>query len=139
MIILSKKYFSTKYSKIFTLNALLKTYNETQQSNNKLIIHTANGIYVGTLKEQVNYNNFDIQDDDDLITIFRKSYLKALDNYENSEEAHIIEKIEENPISITLENVELITSVNTMHLTFVEIFIDQIVGFSLGSFFQENH
>lgn len=107
---MSKKYFSTKYSKIFTLNALLKTYNETQQSNNKLIIHTANGIYVGTLKEQVNYNNFDIQDDDDLITIFRKSYLKALDNYENSEEAHIIEKIEENPISITLENVELITS-----------------------------
>ncbi len=136
---MSKKYFSTKYSKIFTLNALLKTYNETQQSNNKLIIHTANGIYVGTLKEQVNYNNFDIQDDDDLITIFRKSYLKALDNYENSEEAHIIEKIEENPISITLENVELITSGNTMHLTFVEIFIDQIVGFSLGSFFQENH
>ena len=102
-------------------------------------MHTANGIYVGTLKEQVNYNNFDIQDDDDLITIFRKSYLKALDNYENSEEAHIIEKIEENPISITLENVELITSGNTMHLTFVEIFIDQIVGFSLGSFFQENH
>ena len=61
-----KKYFSNKYSKIFTLNALLKTLNEAPNSNSKLMIHTSNGIYIGKLKEQVDYDNLDIQEHDDL-------------------------------------------------------------------------
>lgn len=131
-----KKYFSKKYSKIFTLNALSKTLNETQNTNNQLIIHTANGIYLGTLKEQVDYDNLEIQKDDDLLTIYRKMYLKSLSNYESSDKSSEIEKIPENSISITLENVKVITSGKSIDLPFVEIFVDQIIGFSLGSISQ---
>ena len=131
-----KKYFSKKYSKIFTLNALSKTLNETQNTNNQLIIHTANGIYLGTLKEQVDYDNLEIQKDDDLLTIYRKMYLKSLSNYESSDKSSEIEKIPENSISITLENVKVISSGKSIDLPFVEIFVDQIIGFSLGSISQ---
>ncbi len=131
-----KKYFSNKYSKIFTLNALSKTLNEAQNTNNELMIHTSNGIYIGTLKEQVDYDNLDIQKDDDLLTIYRKMYLKSLSNYESSGKSSEIEKISENSISITLENVEVITSGKSITLPFVEIFVDQIIGFSLGSISQ---
>ena len=131
-----KKYFSKKYSKIFTLNALSKTLNETQNTNNQLIIHIANGIYLGTLKEQVDYDNLEIQKDDDLLTIYRKMYLKSLSNYESSDKSSEIEKIPENSISITLENVKVITSGKSIDLPFVEIFVDQIIGFSLGSISQ---
>lgn len=131
-----KKYFSKKYSKIFTLNALSKTLNETQNTNNQLIIHTANGIYLGTLKEQVDYDNLEIQKDNDLLTIYRKMYLKSLSNYESSDKSSEIEKIPENSISITLENVKVITSGKSIDLPFVEIFVDQIIGFSLGSISQ---
>lgn len=131
-----KKYFSKKYSKIFTLNALSKTLNETQNTNNQLIIHTANGIYLGSLKEQVDYDNLEIQKDDDLLTIYRKMYLKSLSNYESSDKSSEIEKIPENSISITLENVKVITSGKSIDLPFVEIFVDQIIGFSLGSISQ---
>ncbi len=131
-----KKYFSKKYSKIFTLNALSKTLNETQNTNNQLIIHTANGIYLGTLKEQVDYDNLEIQKDDDLLIIYRKMYLKSLSNYESSDKSSEIEKIPENSISITLENVKVITSGKSIDLPFVEIFVDQIIGFSLGSISQ---
>lgn len=131
-----KKYFSKKYSKIFTLNALSKTLNETQNTNNQLIIHTANVIYLGTLKEQVDYDNLEIQKDDDLLTIYRKMYLKSLSNYESSDKSSEIEKIPENSISITLENVKVITSGKSIDLPFVEIFVDQIIGFSLGSISQ---
>lgn len=132
-----KKYFSRKYSKIFTLDALSKTLNETQNTNNQLIIHTANGIYIGTLKEQVDYDNLDIQEGDDLLTIYRKMYIKSLCNYENSDKSSEIEKISENSISMTLENVEVITSSGkSINLPFVEIFVDQIIGFSLGSISQ---
>lgn len=131
-----KKYFSNKYSKIFTLNTLSKTLNEAQNTNNQLMIHTANGIYVGTLKEQVDYDNLDIQKDDDLLTIYRKMYLKSLYNYESSDKSSEIEKIPENSISITLEDVKVITSGKSIDLPFVEIFVDQIIGFSLGSISQ---
>lgn len=131
-----KKYFSNKYSKIFTLNALLKTLNEAPNSNSKLMIHTANGIYIGKLKEQVDYDNLDIQEHDDILTIYRKMYLNALNNYENSDKSDEIERISENSISITLEDVEVMTSFKSINLPFVEIFVDQIIGFSLGSISQ---
>ena len=128
-----KKYFSNKYSKIFTLNILSKTLNETQNSNNKLIIHTANGLYIGTFKEQVDDDTLEIEKGDDLLTIYRKMYLNALNNYDNDDASSNTEKVFENPISITLEDVEVITSGKTITLPFVEIFVDQIIGFSLGS------
>lgn len=131
-----KKYFSNKYSKIFTMNTLSETLNEAQNSNNKLMIHTANGIYVGKLKEQEDYDNLDIQKNDDILTAYRKMYLNALNNYENSDKSDKIERISENSISITLEDVEIITSVKSINLPFVEIFVDQIIGFSLGSISQ---
>ncbi len=131
-----KKYFSNKYSKIFTLNALLKTLNEAPNSNSKLMIHTSNGIYIGKLKEQVDYDNLDIQEHDDILTIYRKMYLNALNNYENNDMSDEIERISENSISITLEDVEVMTSFKLINLPFVEIFVDQIIGFSLGSISQ---
>ena len=131
-----KKYFSNKYSKIFTLNAILKTLNETQNNSDKLIIHTANGIYVGTFKEQEDYNNLDIQENDDILTIYRKMYLSSLNAFEDSDKSNNIEKIPENSVSITLENVQVFTSSRIINLPFVEIFIDQIIGFSLGSISQ---
>lgn len=133
---MSKKYFSNKYSKIYTLNLVSDALNNTQKNdskNNKLMIHTANGIYIGTLKEQVDYDNLEVQADDDIFTIYRKMHLQNLKNYENSDEFSEIEKVSENPISIILENVEVITSGKTISLPFVEIFIDQIIGFALGS------
>lgn len=129
---MAKKYYSNKYFKIFTLNALAKILNETQGTENKLMIHTANGIYIGTLKEHTDYENLDVQDGDDALTIYRKMYLKNQDTYENSNPVNEVEKISENPISITLENVEIITSGKSITLPFVDIFVDQIIGFSLG-------
>lgn len=131
-----KKYFSNKYSKIFTLNAILKTLNETEISSDKLIVHTANGIYVGTLKEQEDYDNLEIQKSDDILTVYRKMYLNSLNAFENSDKSSNIEKIPENSISITLENVQVLTSSRIINLPFVEIFVDQIIGFSLGSISQ---
>lgn len=133
---MSRKYFSNKYSKIFALNLVSDALNESQKNNNKnnkLMIHTANGIYIGTLKEQVDYDNLDIQGNDDFFTVYRKMYLRNLESYENSDEFSETEKVSENPISIILEDVEVITSGKTINLPFVEIFIDQIIGFALGS------
>ena len=131
-----KKYFSNKYSKIFTLNTILKTLNENQNSSDKLIVHTANGIYVGALKEQEDYDNLEIQKSDDILTVYRKMYLNSLNAFENSDKSSNIEKISENSISITLENVQVLTSSRIINLPFVEIFVDQIIGFSLGSISQ---
>ena len=119
-----KKYFSNKYSKIFTLNAILKTLNETEISSDKLIVHTANGIYVGTLKEQEDYDNLEIQKSDDILTVYRKMYLNSLNAFENSDKSSNIEKI------------QVLTSSRIINLPFVEIFVDQIIGFSLGSISQ---
>ncbi len=131
-----KKYFSKKYSKIFVLNGLLETVNKTQNVDNKLIIHTANGIYIGNLKEQVDYDNLDFQEEDDLLTIYRKMYLKCLSDYENNDKSSKLEEISENSLSITLEDVKVISNSNSINLPFIEIFVDQIIGFSLGSILQ---
>ena len=63
-------------------------------------------------------------------------YLNALNNYENNDMSDEIERISENSISITLEDVEVMTSFKLINLPFVEIFVDQIIGFSLGSISQ---
>lgn len=44
------------------------------------------------LKSKVDYDNLEIQKDDDLLTIYRKMYLKSLSNYESSDKSSEIEK-----------------------------------------------
>lgn len=128
-----KKYHSKKYTKISILNSLSKTINTTRNEDNKLIIHTANGMYIGTLKENINYENIEVKEDDDLLTVYRKIYLKTINDYENSDMLDRLNEISENHLSITLENVELITNMKTISLSFVEIFIDEIIGLSIGT------
>lgn len=128
-----KKYLSKKYTKISILNSLSKTINTTRNEDNKLIIHTANGMYIGTLKEDINYENIEVKEDDDLLTVYRKIYLKTINDYENSDMPDRLNEISENHLSITLENVELITNMKTISLSFVEIFIDEIIGLSIGT------
>ena len=130
---MSKKYYSNKYSKIFCMNTMIEAMNKLQNTHDKLLIHTANGIYVGTLRDFPDYDDLEIQEGDDLLTIYKKTYLKASDAYEHSEESSEIEKVQENSISIMLENVTVLTSNRPINLPFVEIFIDQIIGVSIGS------
>lgn len=129
---MKKKYLSNKYTKIFCLNSLSNVINNLSSSgeSNQLIIHTANGMFIGTLRDFDNTENYELSDNDDIITMYRKTYLKALDNIKLDEDT---EHISENPISITLENVKIISSNLTTNLPFVDIFIDQIIGISFGS------
>ena len=94
------------------------------------MIHTANGIYVGDFKEPINYDNFDFKNGDDVFTIAHKSYqsLVSKDDMPNQMEVYT-----ENPLTIQLTNVKLITSNIPISIPSVEIFVDQIIGFSAGS------
>lgn len=127
-----QKYFSKKFSKIQVLNSILDSLNESGSKEHKLIIHTANGLYSGKLKSFYDLDYSNISESDDILTCYRKMFLSSLDKYENSDNSDDIE-IPENSITIELENVELITSMKTVHLPFVSIFLDQIIGISLGS------
>lgn len=131
---MSKKFFSRKYSKILTFASMAETFNEScDEHKNKLMIHTANGIYLGNLKHMPKLDNLDIQKNDDMLTCFYKIYSSGLDKYENSNEYNPNAELIENPITIELEDVELITSGKTINMPFVSIFVDQIVGISLGN------
>ena len=129
-----KKYFSNKYVKINSLNSLTKAVNDSSnlEKPNKLIILTANGIYMGTLREPIDSEDYEIKNNDDMITMYRKLYLSVIDKTENSEDKDV-ERVSENPITITLENVEIRNNFGITKLSFVDIFIDQIIGISLGS------
>ena len=123
---MNKKYFSKKYSKIIAMNGVL---NATSDSD-KLMIHTANGIYIGKLKENTVYENFDIQPNDDFQTFFHKTYQKAIKDNPSLTE---LQEIPENFITIELEDVTLLSDNSKIKIPFVEIFVDQIIGFSAGS------
>lgn len=129
-----KKYISNKLIKINCLNSLLNTLNENNGTSNKLFVHTANGIYIGTLK---NYTGKEeIKDNDSFMAIYRKVLLKDFEELK-TDKADNSEYVSENPLSIILENVEIlnINNINSkITLPFIEIFIDQIIGISLGSF-----
>ena len=130
-----KRYSSNKYVKINCLNTLLKVLNDkivSEEKLNKLMIHTANGIYVGTLKEPIDSTNYEVTDEDDILTVYHKIYYEQLDKVEDNMTDEI-ERVSENSITITLENVELLSNKVITHLPFIEIFIDQIIGISLGS------
>lgn len=132
-----KKYFSNKYVKISCLNSLIKVLNDTTdlKEPNKLIIHTANGIYLGTLKRYDDSENYEIFNDDDIMTAYHKTYLKTLKETEIDKD---VEHVIENPITITLEDVKVISSNLTTNLPYVDIFIDQIIGISFGSISSES-
>lgn len=132
---MSKKYFSRKYLKLLTLESLLEVLNDSDDSkNDKLMIHTANGIYIGTLVLDAPNDGSENKQYSSILNSFEKAYLSNLENYENENENQDEDIIilEENPISITLKDVEIITSGKNINMPFAIIFIDQIIGFSLG-------
>ena len=126
-------YFSKKVSKIQTLNSILTACNANSASKNKLIIHTADGIYQGTLRKQPHLDNYTIKADDDILTCYEKQYLSSLKDYENSDSSKKDIEILENPITIVLEDVDIIAGIKNIHMPFVFIFVDQIIGFSMGT------
>lgn len=133
-----KKYFSSKIAKINILNSLVDTINDMDKTEriNKLIVHTANGLYIGSLKKYDD-TNYEIKDDDDFLTAYRKMYLEAMDKADSDISNEDV-RVTENPITITLENVEVISNNNVRsYFSFVEIFIDQIIGISLGDISQD--
>ena len=109
---MSKTFFSRKCSKISVFDAISKILNNNG-GKSKLMIHTANGIYFGNLREVPQLDNIEVQDDDDILTCFNKIYTSHLDKYENSEDYNDDNEIIENPITIQLEDVELVTSGKT--------------------------
>ena len=131
---MSKKFFSRKYNKILIYNELVKAENKaSDNANAKLIIHTSNGLYLGKLKRPNSSNDTEIKENDDILTIASKMYLSALENYDKSLDSKADVEVMENPISIDLEDVELITSGKPVKLPFVSIFVDKIIGVSFGS------
>lgn len=129
---MSKQFFSRKYSKIFVISSIIKSLNESRSDDDKLIIHTANGLYIGDFKEFSKPSNLKIEDNDDILTCYNKLYLSAMESYEKKDDFKDDIEVSENPISITLENVELVTSSKNVNMPFVILFIDQIIGFSVG-------
>ncbi len=131
---MSKNFFSRKYNKILIYNELVKIQNENSNGiNNKLIINTSNGLYFGELKQTNPTNDTEIKKGDDFLTLANKMYLSLLEKYDKSLDAKVNEEVAENPITIELEDVTLITSGKTIKMPFVSIFVDKIIGVSIGS------
>ena len=126
------KVFSKKFCKIQVLNSMLESLNNSDNQKNSLIVHTSNGLYIGKLRNFDNSEDFDIKDNDDTLTCYRKLYLSSLNDYKNSYSSTNIEIPEENPLTIELEDVSIITGMKTITLPFVSIFIDQIIAVSFG-------
>ncbi len=130
---MSKNFFSRKYNKILVYNELVNVQNEDSNTNDKLIIHTSNGLYFGKLKHPNPTNDTKIEKDDDFLTLANKMYLSILEKYDKSLDAKVNEEVVENPISIELEDVTVIASGKTIKMPFVSIFVDKIIGVSIGS------
>lgn len=127
-----KKFFSRKYSKIQIINSILSALKKSGSSTDKLIIHTSNGIYQGVLKEPINFSGTTVTENDDILTCFDKMYQSSLAAYENSEDSKNNIEISENSLTIELEDVDVFTSLKKVKMPFAIIFVDQIIGFSIG-------
>ena len=127
-----KKFFSRKYSKIQIINSILSALKKSGSSTDKLIIHTSNGIYQGVLKEPIKFSDTTVTENDDILTCFDKMYQSSLAAYENSDDSKNNIEISENPLTIELEDVDVFTSFKKVKMPFAIIFIDQIIGFSIG-------
>lgn len=126
-----KKFFSRKFARVLVYNTIIKTEeNSNYDIKDMLIIHTANGLYQGKLKDSENYSDYEVIKGDDVLTIVRKLYLSSLDK--RSEIEDDAEEFLENPLTIDLEDVTLITSGKNIKMPFVSIFVDQIIGISIG-------
>lgn len=123
-----KKIFSHKYTKIMALCTAL----DVSSGTDKLMLHTSNGIYVGNFKHPITYDDFSIQKNDTVSIVAHKSYQSLMQDKDlpNNE----TELLEENPLTIELENVTLFNAGQKISMPSVEIFLDQIIGFSTGSF-----
>lgn len=129
---MTKQVFSRKYVKLLSMDILREALNENNAHDNKLIIHTANGIFTGKLKRNVNIEDTQLLENDDVFTCYEKVYISNLDKY-LAEDSKNYDELIENPITITLEDAELRGSLTNIKLPFVEIFVDQIISFSVGS------
>jgi hypothetical protein len=127
-----KKFFSRKYSKIQIINSILSALKKSGSSTDKLIIHTSNGIYQGVLKKPINFSDTTVTENDDILTCFDKMYQSSLAAYENSEDSKNNIEISENSLTIELEDVDVFTSLKKVKMPFAIIFVDQIIGFSIG-------
>lgn len=126
-----KKFFSRKLARVFACNEVIKTEeNSGYTAKDMLIIHTANGLYQGKLKDAVNYLDYEISKGDDVLTIIRKLYLSILDKHSKIQDD--TEEFFENPLTLDLEDVTLITGGKDIKMPFVSIFVDQIIGVSIG-------
>lgn len=126
-----KKFFSRKLARVISFNDFVEASNKSSNSKDMLIIHTANGLYQGNLKPTQNFENSELAHGDDILTAIRKIYLSTIEAYSKKSDDSI-EEIFENPITIDLEDVTLITSTGKISLPFVSIFVDQIIGISIG-------
>lgn len=123
-----KTFFSRKYCKIYSYDTVVKAQNKNVGNRDKLIIHTANGLYQGTLRLPEELKDYEVQEGDDILTVVKKLYLDTIDATDTNDSI----EISENPIAIDLEDVTLFTSMKNINMPFVSIFIDQIIGISIG-------
>lgn len=129
---MTKQIFSRKYVKLLSMDIIRESLDKANGHNNKLIIHTANGIFTGKLKKVSDIEDTQLLENDDAFTCYRKLYVSNVDKY-FAEDSKKFDEFIENPITITLEDAELRGPLTNIKLPFVEIFVDQIISFSVGS------
>lgn len=130
-----KLLLSRKYLKVLAHSYLSKNNISSIQPEDNLLVHTALGIYQGKMKFIESKELKDISEDSDTPTLIQSIYE---DDLKKSDLNTFDDEISENPITITLEDVTLITSNAKIHMPFVNIFVDQIIGISVGSYSEKN-
>lgn len=134
---------SNKLLKVNSYASFSRIFNESiEENSNELIIFTANGMYRGKLKifdsDEIMKNLSNEQklkeyiEKNDYASMIRLTYLDyAEKTYSESDQ----NKPFDNGITITLEDVTLTPTGLRGEVTmpFVDIFVDQIIGVSIGS------
>jgi hypothetical protein len=127
---------SHKCAKIFSyanfVDSANKSITDKQDEKNKIIIHTACGIYMGTLKSEYENDLKKSLTDKDYPSTIKCIYTNILEDAYSK----VTQKVPyDNGTTITLEDVVLkSTSSNvTLKMSFVDIFVDQIIAVSMGS------
>lgn len=140
---------SNKLLKIHSYNFFLESANRSIKGDkNELIIFTANGTYRGKLKKYESdevmknlSNSIKIKEYDekkDYSSLIRLAYLDYAEKaYSELSQDYPFD----NGITITLEDVTLTSTglKGEMTMPFVDIFVDQIIGVSLGSIPNEDN
>lgn len=129
---MTKKLFSKKNSKLLSMDIIRESLNKANGRNNKLIIYTAAGIFTGKIQKSSNIEDTKILEQDTPITCYRKLYTSNVNEYFDKYSKEF-DEVAENPITITLEDAEFNGPLANINLPFVEIFLDQIIAFTVGS------